>query len=203
MVRILNEKNIQKISNIVFRILKTQELFTRIIEVDNPGVMPCVYVMWHAHQFCIHGLPHRAATNVLISRSKDGEVIADVVEKWGFKTIRGSKGKKGAIEASMQMISALKNGENCAMMVDGPRGPAKIAKDGAIKIAKMAGVPVVPVYWYSKNLINIYGEPIYISPDGDEEEARQKLQQSLEELEQKAPKAFDEVYKFGIWRRKK
>ena len=106
MVRILNEKNIQKISNIVFRILKTQELFTRIIEVDNPGVMPCVYVMWHAHQFCIHGLPHRAATNVLISRSKDGEVIADVVEKWGFKTIRGSKGKKGAIEASMQMISA-------------------------------------------------------------------------------------------------
>lgn len=109
------------------------------------------------------------------------------------------------------------------MMVDGPRGPAKIAKDGAIKIAKMAGVPVVPVYWYSKNftwakfpswdklrcpvfatnLINIYGEPIYISPDGDEEEARQKLQQSLEELEQKAPKAFDEVYKFGIWRRKK
>ena len=44
---------------------------------------------------------------------------------------------------------------------------------------------------------------IYISPDGDEEEARQKLQQSLEELEQKAPKAFDEVYKFGIWRRKK
>ena len=87
--------------------MKTQELFTRIIEVDNPGVMPCVYVMWHVHQFCIHGLPHRAATNVLISRSKDGEVIADVVEKWGFKTIRGSKGKKGAIEASMQMISAL------------------------------------------------------------------------------------------------
>lgn len=37
-------------------------------------------------------------------------------------------------------------------MVDGPRGPAKIAKDGAIKIAKMAGVPVVPVYWYSKTL---------------------------------------------------
>ena len=41
------------------------------------------------------------------------------------------------------------------------------------------------------------------SPDGDEEEARLKLQKSLEELEQKAPKAFDEVYKFGIWRRKK
>lgn len=223
MVRILDGKNTEIISKIVFRVLKTQEIFTRILEVDNPNVVPCLYAMWHAHQFCIHGLPNRANTNVLISRSKDGDVIADVVEKWGFKTIRGSKGKKGAVEASMQMIEALKRGENCAMMVDGPRGPARIAKDGAIKIAKLAGVPVVPVYWYSKNftwakfpswdtlrcpvfatnLINIYGEPIYISPDGDEEEARQKLQKSLEELEQKAPKAFDEVYKFGIWRRKK
>ena len=223
MVRILDGKNTEIISKLVFRILKTQELFTRIIEVGNPNIKPCVYAMWHCHQFCIHGLPERANTNVLISRSKDGDVIADVVERWGFKTIRGSKGKKGAVEASMQMIEALKRGENCAMMVDGPRGPARVAKDGAIKIAKLAGVPVVPVFWYSKNftwakfnswdnmrspifatnLINIYGEPIYISPDGDEEEARQKLQKSLEELEQKAPKAFDEVYKFGIWRRKK
>lgn len=223
MVRILDGKNTKIISKIVFRILKTQELFTRIIEVDNPNKKPCLYAMWHAHQFCIHGLPNRASTNVLISRSKDGDVIAEVVERWGFKTIRGSKGKKGAVEASMQMIEALKRGENCAMMVDGPRGPARVAKDGAIKIAKLAGVPVVPVYWYSKNftwakfpswdelrcpvfatnLINIYGEPIYIEPNGDEEEARQKLQKSLEELEQKAPKAFDEVYKFGIWRRKK
>ena len=223
MVRILDGKNTEIISKLVFRILKTQELFTRIIEVGNPNIKPCVYAMWHCHQFCIHGLPERAKTNVLISRSKDGDVIADVVERWGFKTIRGSKGKKGAVEASMQMIEALKRGENCAMMVDGPRGPARVAKDGAIKIAKLAGVPVVPVFWYSKNftwakfnswdnmrspifatnLINIYGEPIYISPDGDEEEARLKLQKSLEELEQKAPKAFDEVYKFGIWRRKK
>lgn len=223
MVRLLDKNNAGKISNIVYRIFKIQEIFTRIIEVNNPGKKPCIYAMWHAHQFCIHGLPYRAETNVLISRSLDGEVIAGVVENWGFKTIRGSKGKQGAIEASMQMIDALKKGENCAMMVDGPRGPAKVAKDGAIKIAKLAGVPIVPVYWYSKNftwakfhswdklrcpifatnLINIYGEPIYVSQDDNEEEARAKLQASLENLEEKAPKAFDEVYKFGIWKKTK
>ena len=223
MVRILDGKNTEIISKVVFRVLKTQEIFTRILEVDNPNVVPCLYAMWHAHQFCIHGLPNRANTNVLISRSKDGDVIADVVEKWGFKTIRGSKGKKGAVEASMQMIEALKRGENCAMMVDGPKGPPRIVKDGVIKIAKMAGVPIVPVYWYSKNftfakfpswdemrspvfatnLINLYGNPIYIAKDGDEEEARVRLQASLEDLERKAPAAFDEVYRFGIWKRKK
>ena len=124
----------------------------------------------------------------------------------------------------MQMISILKSGENCAMMVDGPKGPARVVKDGVIKIAKMAGVPIVPVYWYSKNftfakfpswdemrspifatnLINLYGEPIYVPQDGDEaaeEEARQKLQQSLEQLEKDAPKAFDEVYQFGLWKK--
>ena len=109
------------------------------------------------------------------------------------------------------------------MMVDGPKGPARVVKDGVIKIAKMAGVPIVPVYWYSKNftfakfpswdemrspifatnLINLYGEPIYVPKDGDEEEARVRLQASLEDLERKAPAAFDEVYRFGIWKRKK
>lgn len=224
MVRLFDGKNITKLSHLVFRVLKIQELFTRIIEVNNPDKMPCIYVMWHAHQFCIHGIRHRSKLHVLISRSRDGEIIADVVERWGFKTVRGSKGKKGAVEATMQMISILKSGENCAMMVDGPKGPAKVVKDGVIKIAKMAGVPIVPVYWYSKNftfakfpswdemrspifatnLINLYGEPIYVPQDGDdkaEEEARQKLQQSLEQLEKDAPKAFDEVYQFGLWKK--
>ncbi len=222
-MKLLEGKNVERVSNLVYRILKFQEIFTRITEVNNPLKKPCIYAMWHAHQFCIHGLPERDKVNVLISRSRDGEIIANVVEKWGFKTIRGSKGKKGAVEASMQMISALKNNEYCAMMVDGPHGPAKVAKDGVIKIAKLSGAPIVPIYWYSKNftfakfpswdemrspifatnLINIYGEPIYVAPDGDEEEARLKLQKSLEELEHQAPKAFDEVYKFGIWKTKK
>ena len=225
MVRILDGKNIDKVSHLVFRVLKFQELFTRIIEVNNYDKMPCIYAMWHAHQFCIHGIRHRSKLHVLVSRSRDGEIIADVVERWGFKTVRGSKGKKGAVEATMQMISILKNGENCAMMVDGPKGPARVVKDGVIKIAKMAGVPIVPVYWYSKNptfakfpswdemrcpifstnLINLYGEPIYVPQDGDEqaeENARIQLQNSLENLEKEASKAFDEVYKLGIWKRK-
>lgn len=223
MVRLLDGKNTQIFAHIVYKLFKIQEIFTRIIEVNNPGKTPCIYAMWHAHQFCIHGLPDRGKVNVLISHSRDGDVIANVVEKWGFKTIRGSKGKRGAVEASMQMIEALKNGENCAMMVDGPKGPARTAKDGAIKLAKLSGAPIVPIYWHSKNftwvkfpswdemrspifatnMINLYGEPIYVTPEDNEEEARQKLQKSFEELEKQAPAAFDEVFKFGIWLRKK
>lgn len=223
MVRLLDGENVDKVSNLVYRIFRLQEFFTHIVEVDHPELdCPRIYAMWHCHQLCIHGVQNRDKLNVLISRSRDGEIIARVVEKWGFKTIRGSKGKQGAVEATMQMISALKNGENCAMMVDGPKGPPRIVKDGVIKIAKMAGVPIVPIYWYSENftfatfpswdklrmpifdtnLINIYGEPIYVPEDADEEQVRLQLQASLEDIEKKAPLAFKEVYKWGLFKRK-
>ena len=122
------------------------------------------------------------------------------------------------------MINALKSGECCAIMVDGPRGPAKVVKDGAIRVAKNAGVPIVPVYWYSPSptflkfpswdefripffwtkLINVYGEPIYIDQNGGKEEDEQirlKVQHSLEDLEKKAPKAYKEVFRFGLWKK--
>ena len=214
-----------KFTNIIYRIFKFQEMFTDIQNVNFPeNTSPCVYAMWHAHQCCVHGLPNRANCNVLISRSRDGEIIAGVVERWGFKVIHGSKGKKGSVEATLQMINALKKGECCAIMVDGPRGPAKVVKDGAIRVAKNAGVPIVPIYWYSPNptflkfsswdqfripflwthLINLYGEPIYIDPNGGKEEderVRLEVQHSLEELEKKAPKVHKEVFRFGIWKR--
>ena len=221
MVRLSDAKHVEKAARIVRGLFRIQEPFTRIIEVNNPDISPCIYAMWHAHQFCIHGVRNREKLYVLISNSHDGEIISQVVEDMGFKTIRGSKGKKGAVEATMRIVSVLKDGNNCAMMVDGPKGPPRIVKDGVIRIAKMSGVPIVPVYWYSSNftfaafpswdkmrspilatnLINLYGEPIYV--DVDEEEARLKLQHSLEDLEKKAPAAFNEVYQFGLWKRRK
>ena len=203
-----------------------QRHFTHIIEVDHPDTEPCVYAMWHGNQCSIFGLKNKGITNVLISRSRDGDIVATGVEMLGFKTIRGSKGKKGAVEATLHMIEALKKGENCAMMVDGPKGPVHVVKDGVIKIAKLAGVPIVPMCWYSTNpnwirfsswdsftvpvcdvrLINLYGKPIYVDPNGDDasdEEARQKLQASLEDLDKRIPDEYKKVYWHGLWRRKK
>ncbi|MCM1265031.1 MAG: lysophospholipid acyltransferase family protein [Candidatus Gastranaerophilales bacterium] len=219
-----NKDNRKKFSELIYSVFKVQEIFTDIQNVNLPETRPCIYAMWHAHQCCVHGFPDRPNCNVLVSRSRDGQIIGDVVEKWGFKVIHGSKGKKGSVEATLQMINALKSGECCAIMVDGPKGPAKVVKDGVVKIAKKAGVPIVPVYWYSPNptflqfpswdkfripcfwtkLINIYGEPIYVNPDNDkdeDEEVRLKVQRSLESLEKAAPQAHKEVFRFGLWKK--
>ena len=90
MVKLINKKNVKKFAHFAYLTYRFQEFFTHIKEVNNPKMYPCIYAMWHAHQFCIHGLPDRNKTNVLISRSRDGEIIANVVEKWGFKTTAAS-----------------------------------------------------------------------------------------------------------------
>ena len=226
MVRLLNNKNVGKITDLICFLFGIQQHFTHIINVNHPETKPCIYAMWHRHQCCVYGLPDRHNTNIMISHSKDGDVIANSIEKlFGFKISRGSKGRRGAVQATMQLIEALKRGEYAAIMVDGPRGPAGKVKDGVIKIAKLSGAPIVPVAWYSNNfnfinlpswdkmelpvldvrLINLYGEPLYVSAEENEEadeQARLELEKRLHELDEKVKEEYNKVYWHGLWRRK-
>jgi len=220
------------LSKAAYGIFRLQEIFTRIRNANYPEVKSCIYAMWHGHQCCVHGIKpeDRGNTYVLVSRSFDGNIVSKIVENWGFKTIRGSSNKvvqtengvkvksKNAVGASKEIVSVLKEGASCAMMVDGPKGPAYVVKNGAIKLAKLAGVPIVPVVWYSPSptllkmrswddfrfpfgytrIVNLYGEPIYVNPensDEDDEKIRLQLQQTLAELEKAAPAAYKEAYK--------
>lgn len=224
-MKISSESKVNLLSMLVRFMFIFQQHLTKIKEINNKELKPCIYAMWHAHQCCIFGLKDKANLNVLISRSFDGEIIARNTIKLGFKVVRGSKGKKGAIEATMQLIERLKNNENIAIMVDGPSGPAKEVKDGVIKIAKMSGAPIVPVTWYSEDpsflklpswdkftyplgytrLINLYGEPIYVdsnNTDEQDEQLRVQLQDALNTLDAQAPEVYKKVYKFRLWKKK-
>jgi lysophospholipid acyltransferase (LPLAT)-like uncharacterized protein len=149
----------------------------------------------------------------MISNSVDGEIVAQGTEMLGFKTVRGSTGRKGSIIATRQLIERLGAGECAAITVDGPRGPAKWVKGGIVKIAKAAGAPIVPVFWYGEQLnlitlpswdkmkipigptktINICGDPIYVPPDlpdGDDHLIIEKIQTSMEDLEKRAADVY-------------
>lgn len=222
MVRLINKKNIRQITNLAYNIMKVQELFTYITEFDKPNISPCIYAMWHENQFCLHGLPDRSNINILISNSLDGEIISNVCEKWGFMTCRGSSNKKGSVSATLKMLSKLKENENIAIMVDGPRGPLHKVKPGAIVLAREASVPIIPIHWYSTNftfvkfpswdkmsspigpcwILNLYGEPIYTEGKTDEQIAKE-VRDSLLELERIAPEKYKEAKKLKLWNRKK
>lgn len=226
MVRLINDGNIDFLANTAYRLMRLQEIFTHIHEYNNPNIKPCIYAMWHANQFLVHGLEDKAHTSILVSNSIDGEVVARAVEKWGFKVVRGSSGKKGAVESTMQMLSRLKEGECVGIMVDGPSGPLHKVKNGAIKLAQMSGAPIVPAHWYSPQktfislpswdkmktpfgdckIINLYGTPVYVKQDASDEElssAKENIRTQLLELEAKAPEIYEEAKKQKLWEKKK
>lgn len=209
-------------ANTAYSLMRLQEIFTHIKEYNNPKLTPCIYAMWHKNQFLVHGIEDKAHLSIQISNSIDGEIIARAVEKWGFKVVRGSAARKGAVESTMQMISRLNAGETVGIMVDGPRGPLHKVKNGAVKLAQKTGAPIVPAHWYSPQktfislpswdkmktplgpcrILNIYGEPIYVKADATDEElnlAKENIREQLFALEAKAPELYNEAKKQKLW----
>jgi len=222
MVRLINKDNMKHVANVVCFLMKLQSFVTDVAEFNNPGISPCIYAMWHGNQFSVYGLENKGNTNILISNSIDGEIIASAVEMLGFKTCRGSSQRKGAVSGTLKMISRIKDGEDAAIMVDGPRGPLHKVKSGAIVLARETGVPIIPLHWYSENitfikfpswdkmtspigpcrLLNIYGEPIYTDGKTDEQVA-EEIKSSLLHLQEIAPEKYKEAKKLKLWRKKK
>ena len=226
MVRLINNKNMNFFADVAYSMMRLQENFTHIYEHNNPNISPCIYVMWHANQFLVHGIEDKAHLSILISNSIDGEIVARAVEKWGFRVVRGSSGKKGAVESTMQMYHRLKDGECVGIMVDGPSGPLHKVKNGAIKLAQMSGAPIIPAHWFSPQktfinlpswdkmktpfgdckILNIYGNPIYIKPDATSEELakyRDEIKNQLLNLEKIAPEIYNEAKKQKKWQKKR
>jgi lysophospholipid acyltransferase (LPLAT)-like uncharacterized protein len=100
---------------------------------EIPG--PVVFAFWHrsllacAHRF--RGLD----IAILISPSFDGELIARTVELLGFRAVRGSSSRGGAV-GLRGMVVAYEAGHRCAFTADGPRGPAFVAKAGVAQLAQ-------------------------------------------------------------------
>lgn len=226
MVRLINDSNLKLITKTAYRILRLQEIFTRIENYNHPENPPCIFALWHANQFLVHGIKNRKNLSILISNSIDGHIVANVCENWGFKVVRGSSGKKGSVESTMQMLTRLKEGESVAIMVDGPHGPLHKVKNGAIKLAQLSGAPIIPVTWFSPqktfislpswdkmktpfgkcDILNIYGQPIYIKNDASEEEiaaVKEKIKNELLNLDAKAPEIYNEAKKQKLWDKKK
>lgn len=92
-----------------------------------------------------YAIPH-----VLISRSRDGAIVAKTTKFLGLKTIRGSAKKaghkkaKGGAKASRDIIDAVENGGCIVITPDGPRGPRQRLGDGPLRLAKLTGAPVLP-----------------------------------------------------------
>ncbi|HUV76988.1 MAG TPA: lysophospholipid acyltransferase family protein [Desulfobacterales bacterium] len=81
--------------------------------------------------------------SIMISQSRDGEIVAKMALRNGWNPIRGSS-SKGGMEALKKMITSLKEKKLAVHIVDGPQGPSGIVKAGAIRLAHAANAVIVP-----------------------------------------------------------
>lgn len=133
---------------LLIRIIGPTLKFEVSIEEGGPPsefLAPCVYVFWHRDVIpsCVHF--HDRAIAIMTSRSFDGEYIARIIEKFGYRPVRGSS-SRGAVRALLGMHTEIEAGRAVAFTIDGPRGPRYVAKPGPVLLARNTQVPIVPFY---------------------------------------------------------
>ncbi len=106
---------------------------------------PCIFIFWHRALITAAGHFRDQSIGILISRSFDGELIAQTVERLGFNAVRGSSSRGGAAGLS-GLQQSFADGHLVAITVDGPRGPKYVAKPGAVQLAQLTQAAVCPFY---------------------------------------------------------
>ncbi len=157
------------------------------IEPFIAGEAICAPCYWHQHHVIVSTfirlwVQRGFKACFLVSGSVDGEVPERIARAWGAEVIRGSANQSGAL-ALRDMQQMMKNGYSIITTADGPRGPKYDFKMGAILMARIAGVPIVPIAcaadraWYLKRWDNFMipkpfariviavGEPYLIAAD--------------------------------------
>jgi lysophospholipid acyltransferase (LPLAT)-like uncharacterized protein len=137
-----------------FRILQLWSLTLRYKIEDRAGVVGKVtaqnYIasLWHNRLLIFPFVLRRFFPDrhgaALISASRDGELLADAIKRFGYDVVRGSSSRLGA-SAILQLSQTLASGRDVVITPDGPRGPAYELGPGVVFLAQKSGAAVVPV----------------------------------------------------------
>jgi len=117
-----------------------------------------IFAFWHNRftmmPFVYENHFHQNRIAVIVSQSRDGELVVRFLDRFHFKSIRGSS-SRGGKQAMLNLTRIVRDGWNVAVTPDGPRGPRYQVQDGIITLASVTGVPIVPVS-YSSSLRFIF-----------------------------------------------
>lgn len=103
-----------------------------------------IFMFWHDQLLLMVKAYQGPGARILISSSKDGELIARTMERFGHGAIRGSS-HRGGRAAFRDMLEVAKQPYDFGITPDGPRGPRHQLKDGVVQLARLTGRPVIPL----------------------------------------------------------
>lgn len=180
---------------------------------EGGGGKPAIIAVFHGRMVGLLDLHPREKITILISHSRDGEIIARGCAGMGFSIARGSPAK-GVFQGSREMLEAANSGQSLAFMVDGPRGPIYEVKPAIIRLAEVTGLPIIPFFSQSRTNVSkrifkswdefmapqwstpiayFFGEPIFVPAacsEADREKLLRQLQTSMLDLKEQGQKFF-------------
>lgn len=188
----------------------------------HPGTRgEAIYVLWHERLLCFAYTHAQFQGRILVSRSRDGEILARLATGLGFFPVRGSS-RRGGSEALRALLAEVGSGYDFGITPDGPRGPRQEFKVGAIYLASRSALPIVPItvsyrqFWqfqswdrlqfpwpFTSAVIHV-GAPVTVPTALDDvglEAWRLHLQEILRSHTRVTDERFEEFYHGGRLRR--
>jgi len=190
--------------NLIGRTLRFEVVGWHNWEPPDRSYTP-ISVFWHDSIVLGTYYWRRRDIVVMTSQSFDGEYIARFIQRFGYGAARGSS-TRGAVGAVIEMVRLMRQGRGVAFTIDGPKGPRREAKLGAVLLAKKSGQPMIPVglaakrrrelkSWDRFQIPGLFtrarldvGAPIFVPSDATDEQLEAKrleLQNALEELDRR------------------
>ncbi len=163
---------------------------------------------WHDQLLMMIMAYRGEGAKILISSSKDGELIARTMAYFGQGTVRGSS-SRGGRAAFKQLLALGREKVDLGFTPDGPLGPRHELKEGIVQLARLSGRPIVPLafvcsrghrfnswdrflvpYPFGRGIYS-FGQPLYFDRQEGADLFRQRLQNAMQENQQQAEKHLE------------
>ncbi|MGN6643468.1 MAG: lysophospholipid acyltransferase family protein, partial [Verrucomicrobiota bacterium] len=177
--------------------------------IQNDTDEPAIFAIWHNRlALCMEAYDvysrgrNGAGLAAMVSASKDGGFLAEILERFRVQPVRGSSSRRGP-QALLELTTWAERGYDIAITPDGPRGPCYLVQDGVMVLAQLTGLRIIPVSYnvqwkirlkswdrfqipipFSKCEMNS-GAPIRVPRNATDEERavlRQQLEDSLKAM---------------------
>ena len=173
---------------------------------------PILLTFWHGRMLYFLKLYEYlgARMTILVSHSRDGELVTQLLSRFGVPTTRGSTTRGGA-RGLLTVVNKVRSGNHAGFTPDGPRGPRYQVQPGLVLVAKRTGAPILPMTFGAQwkrvlaswdafllplpfsRIVVVYGEPIYVPADAsaaDMEAKRREVETSLRRITETADNYF-------------
>lgn len=122
---------------------------------SSPPKEALIFAAWHnrlalalmLYEYYVRRPQPQRKLTCLVSASKDGGLLARVMELFNVEPTRGSSSRRGA-QALRELVALGDQGYDIAITPDGPRGPCYVVRDGVIATAQLTGMTIVPASYH-------------------------------------------------------